>query len=109
MAPSFSPTSNQDSFADLLSTVIVFVTGKLADEDVRYWAYLAMKPSMAKPFMEAQAKGNFQLEDFGTIIEWGKGNAPPEEVVERMRRDYAADPDYEQKLLEKLKKLTEQK
>lgn len=105
MAPSFSPSTSQDSFADLLSTIIVFVNGELA-EGGRYWAYLAMKPTMAKPFMDARDGRRCELEDFGTIIEWGKGDKPPAEVIERMQREYAADPDYEQKLLKKLSEIS---
>lgn len=104
MPPSFSPTTSDDSFADLLSTIIVFVKGGLAGGG-RYWAYLAMKPSMALPFKQAQAAGRFDLEDFGTIIEWGKGDEPPTETIQRMQTQYAVDSDYEKKLLERLDSL----
>ena len=106
MAPSFAPTDTADSFADLLSTFIIFVRGKLAGGE-RYWAYLAMKPSMAKAFKDAQKKGTaFDLEEYGTIIEWDKGDEPPIEVVERMKTEYAFDSDYEKKLLKRLDALT---
>ena len=105
MAPSFSPTDSDDSFADLLSTLVVFVRGKLAGGKP-YWAYLAMKPSMAKAFKEVQSKGvAFDLEEYGTIIEWGEGDEPPAAIVEQMKNTYAVGSDYEKKLLERIDNL----
>ena len=104
MTTSFAPSESQDSFADLLSTIIIAVKGSLA-EGGRYWAYLAIKPSMVASFKEAQASGRFNLEEYGTILEWGKGDEPPEDVVERMQTNYAVDSEYEKKLLERLGEL----
>lgn len=101
MSTTFAPNDSQDSFADLLTTIIMSVKGKLKDGSA-YWAYLAMKPSMVKPLKDAQATGNFDLEDYGTVIEWGAGEAPPAEVLERMRKDYALESDYEAKHHERL-------
>ena len=54
---------------------------------------------MAKAFEEAREKGNFVLEDFGTIIESGEGILVPVEVQRRMERDYGVNHDYEKQLL----------
>ncbi|NBX02770.1 MAG: hypothetical protein EBR02_01630 [Alphaproteobacteria bacterium] len=63
---------------------------------------MAVKPSMAEAFKEAREKGGFNLDEFGTIIEWGEGEQIPAEVEARMIRDHGIDPDYENKLIQAL-------
>lgn len=54
---------------------------------------------MAQAFMEARAKGGFNLEEYGTVIEWGEGEDAPLDVKTRMQRDYGANHNYEADLL----------
>jgi hypothetical protein len=92
------PPLSPQSMADLLCTIIVLCHATHRDRKP-FWAYLCIKPSMAKAFKEARDKGNFNLEDFGTIIEWGDGNEVPSAVKQRMERDYGVNHNYESQLL----------
>ncbi|MCI5050045.1 MAG: hypothetical protein MRY32_06905 [Rickettsiales bacterium] len=68
--------------------MVVLCQGKMASgED--YWAYLKIHPSKAKAFKKAQKKGAFQLEEYGEVIEWGKGADVPDSVKARMEEEGA--------------------
>ncbi len=84
--------------ADMLCTVMVLCKGK-QDDGKPFWAYVCVKPSMAKSFKEARDKGAFNLEEFGTIIEHGNGSDVPADIRKRMERDYGVKHDYESQLL----------
>lgn len=105
MALSFTPTSRSDSFADILSTLMILVKG-CRESGERYWAYMVMKPSQVSGFIEARQSGIFDLEDFGTIIEWGSGDHPPEDIQRRMKNDYGMRDDFEELLTKVLKQLS---
>lgn len=92
--------------ADLLCTLIVLCRGKsLGGRE--FWAYMCIKPSMAKAFRDA-CQGIFNLEDYGTIIEYGEGKDVPGAVRERMQRYYGIDHDYEATLTAAIEKLQNQ-
>lgn len=92
------PPLSPQSMADLLCTMVLLCTGQ--DEyDRNFWAYICIKPSMAEPFRIAREQGNFNLGEYGTIIEAGEGTAPPAEVKTRMERDYGVSDNYEEELL----------
>lgn len=96
------PPLSAQSMADLLCTIMILIQG-MQPNGKPFWAYMRVKPSMAKPFREAREKGNFNLEDFGTIIEWGEQETVPADIRDRMAREYSANHDYEAQLLEALK------
>lgn len=81
------PPLSPQSMADLLCTIMVLCRG-VDDEGQDFWAYMCIKPSMAKPFREAMDGGDVHLEEYGTIIETGPGRDVPVEVMQRMERDY---------------------
>lgn len=83
--------------ADLLCTVMVLCKGMSNGKP--FWAYVCIKPSMAKAFKEARERGSFNLEEYGTIIENGEGDKVPQDVERRMERDYGVKHDYEAQLL----------
>ncbi len=95
-----APISAQ-AMADLLCTMVVLCRG-VQGNGVPLWAYLSMKPSMAEPLRDAYARGGFDLEDFGTIMEWGEGEQVPEEVSQRMNKQHNLDPDYQSKIIQSL-------
>lgn len=64
-----------------------------------FWAYMCVKSNMAKAFREAQQRGELQMEDYGTVLEWGEGDTPPSDVQDRMRRDFGMRADYEDMLI----------
>jgi hypothetical protein len=101
------PPLSTQSMADLMCTVVVLCEGE-NEQKRHFWAYLGIKPSMAKAFHEACASGCFNLEDFGTVIEYGEGVQIPSAVQKRMERYYGVDHEYEAHLRETLAVLQEQ-
>src|SRR5579871_3402373 len=92
------PPLSPQAMADLLCTIIVLCRG-LDDGRKPFWAYICIKPSMAQAFREAREKGNFSLEDFGSIIEMGAGQDVPAEVMQRMESQYGVNHRFEEELL----------
>lgn len=93
-----APPLSEQSMADLLCTVMVLCQAK----DTRgnpFWAYMCIKPSMAKAFKDARDSGNIDLQQYGTIIEWGQGDTVPDDTRERMERDFGVNHDYERDLV----------
>lgn len=104
---SIYPSANSNAaFADLLCTIMVLCKGK-NQRGAPCWAYLCIKPSMAKAFKEARAKGAFNLEEYGSIIEHGEGAEPPEDVKLRMQKDYGMNHNYEDEILSAVAKLSQ--
>lgn len=106
MRPRSSNSSSQaaQAMSDMLSTIMVLCRGK--DENNQpCWAYLAIKPSMAKAFHDARERGRFEIGDYGTIIESGSGTTVPKDVQQRMARDYGVRNDYEEQLLNAVDKI----
>lgn len=95
------PPLSAQAMADLLCTLLVCCRG-VRDDGKAFWAYLCIKPSMAASFKEARESGSFVLEDYGTVVEWGEGEKIPEEVEERMAKQFGADAHYEDKILKAL-------
>lgn len=92
------PPLSPQSMADLLCTIMLLCYG--TEEDGQpFWAYMCIKPSMAKSFKEARECGPFNLEDFGTILEKGPGMTVPEDTRQRMEQDYGVNHEYQDELL----------
>jgi hypothetical protein len=89
---------SQSAMADLLCTVMVLCRGR-DNCGNPCWAYMCVKPSMAKSFKDAREKGAFNLEEYGSIIEYGVGEEPPTEIKVRMERSYGMNHNYEDDLL----------
>ncbi len=77
---------------------IMLLTHGLQMNGQPFWAYMCIKSNMAKAFLDAQKRGDFQLEDYGTILEWGEGQNPPKDIAVRMERDFGMRHDYEKML-----------
>ena len=56
-------------------------------EGEQLFAYVAVRADKLEAFMEAQQAGTFYPEDFGILVESGKG-LPSAEVQEKMEREY---------------------
>lgn len=74
--------------ADQQFYMVVLCQGQMADGEP-YWAYLQIAPSKAKAFKKAQKKGAFRLEDYGKVLQWGKGASVPQDVKQRMEAEGA--------------------
>ena len=92
--------------ADLQCTISIQWRGR--DEQGPLWAYMCIKPSMAKAFKDAQAFENFNLHDYGTVLEQGEGEDVPEEIKEKMERHYGVNHHYEDQLLRAIEQLAAQ-
>lgn len=100
------PPISQAAMADLLCTIMILCRGMGADGKP-CWAYMCIKPSMAKSFKDARDKGAFDIEDYGTIIEYGEGVNPPDEIKQRMEREYGMNHNYEDDLLRAVERIQE--
>jgi len=64
-----------------------------------FWAYLAMFPSKYQDYaLRTQSGEAVDLADYGDSLEQGWGSEPPQDVQDRMARDYGAEPDFENDL-----------
>lgn len=54
----------------------------------RAWTYLMVSRNKLQVFRDALNSGNLRLTDYGQILESGYGDAPPDDVVSRMKREY---------------------
>ena len=68
-------------------TVCVLLVRGEDPDGAPIFAYVGVRADKLKPFMEAQAKGLFYPEEYGIIIEAGRGE-PTAEVRLKMERDY---------------------
>lgn len=92
------PPISQAAMADLLCTIMILCRG-MGENGKACWAYMCIKPSMAKSFKDARERGAFDIEDYGTVIEYGEGANPPDDVKRRMEREYGMNHNYEDDLL----------
>ena len=89
-------------------TVLILTKGILINEQP-FYAYLRMKPSDLLKFVEVETKGiEYNLRDYGEIIESGSEAEPPQNVIDKMAKEYGFDPEYEIKLRQELEKLAKQ-
>jgi len=95
---SSNSSSAQNMMADLLCSIMVLCKGS-DNLGKPCWAYMCVKPSMAKPFKDAREKGGFNLEEYGSVIEYGQGVEPPDAIKMRMEKEYGMNHHYEDDLL----------
>jgi hypothetical protein len=88
---------NPQAVSDLLCTIMMLCQAQHPDGKP-FWAYLVIRPSMAKAFADARDSGTMDLSDYGTIIESGEGAEVPADIQARMARDFGARDDYEDQL-----------
>ena len=93
--------------SDVLCTIMLLCQGT-EETGQDFWAYVAVRPSMAKAFADARAKGAFELEDYGTIIEYGHGKDVPADVQARMALDYGVNNNYEDLLTDAVEHIKSQ-
>mgnify|MGYP001258882434 CR=1 FL=1 len=82
---------------DVQAAYTMLCTGQMAN-GAPYWAYVQIPRNKVEAFMQAQAEGAFQLEDYGTILEWGEGVSVPAAVKRRMEKDFGVQHDMEDNL-----------
>ncbi len=90
----FPPPDEMESAASLM-----LLTRGNSEDGIPFWAYMYIRTSMAESFKQARDRGDICIGDYGTIIEWGEGENPPEDIRTRMERDFGMRHDYEDRLL----------
>lgn len=90
--------SKHTSKPEVVDSIMLLCQGR-DTSNVAYWAYICMLPTHAELFAQARNRGRLDLEDYGTIIEYGQGEQPPPEVKKRMREQFGFQDDYEEQLL----------
>jgi hypothetical protein len=100
------PPLSQNAMIDLLCTIMILCRG-VCEAGNPCWAYMCIKPSMAKSFKEAREKGPFDIEEYGAIIESGEGLEPPDEVKRRMEHEYGMNHNYEDDLLRAIERINQ--
>ena len=100
------PPLSQNAMIDLLCTIMILCRG-IGEGGNSCWAYMCIKPSMAKSFKEARESGPFDIEEYGAIIESGEGAEPPDEVKRRMEREYGMNHNYEDDLLRAIERINQ--
>ena len=78
-------------------SILVLCRGT-SERGVQQWVYICMLPTQAEMFYTDRAKGRMNLEDYGTILEYGDGAEPDAETRKRMRELYGFRDDYEDSL-----------
>ena len=101
--PGAVQAATESQMLDLLCTIMVLCRGRTA-KGKPFWAYMCIKPSKAKAFGEAKKSGNMNLLEYGSVIEAGEGDEPPQQVKERMEREFGMRHDNDEQLLQAIKK-----
>ena len=67
--------------------ILVLVSGTLTNGQ-QHFAYVGIPPSKYDAFKTAEAAGNYELSEFGEILEHGEGLQPSPEIEEKMIEKY---------------------
>ncbi len=70
---------------------VVLVRG-YSQTGVLQYAYVLIRLDRLVKLQEAMATGDYKVQDYGTVVEWGEGS-PSQEVMIRMRDEYGFDHD----------------
>lgn len=62
------------------------------------WAYALIPADSFLAFRMAEAEGNYNLAEFGTVIHHGPGDMPPEDIQQQMAEEYGCNPKFEEEL-----------
>ncbi len=90
--------------ADGEVNVLTLFVGRTAIGD-DFWAYMLVPPSKYISLYEAVDFADNPLTNFGTIIEWGMGDAPPPEIKDFIEVKYQANHNLEAEVLAKAKEI----
>ena len=91
--------NNDDLLKDIDEQVrvLVLVTGTLESGESQ-WAYASIPLTKYDAFKAAEAKGHYDLGEFGRIMEHGEGSEPPADIIQKMKDEHGADHKFEDEL-----------
>lgn len=70
--------------------VMILVRGYNADAELQFAYVMVRLDALIKLESKMKNKENFNLEEYGHVIEWGMGN-PSTEIMQKMRDEYGFD------------------
>lgn len=79
------------------ASFIVLTTGQDMDGQ-DFWAYVAVPYAQYDAYQLASSLEGFDLESYGTVLAYGLGDAPPENIRTEMQEKYQLDESFEEKL-----------
>lgn len=85
---------------------LVLVTGE-DGEGKPQWAYALIPADNYLHFKLAEQRGEYNLGDYGRVVHYGAGEAPPEDVRQEMIDTYGANPEFEAELQKVLEEAAE--
>ena len=57
-----------------------------------FYAFVKIKPSRYTAFERAQLAGsNFEIQDYGEILNFDYAHTPPQEIIDKMRAQYGGN------------------
>jgi hypothetical protein len=83
------PASHSSAVLASRAHLLYLVSGKRGGK--AYWAYALIDGNKLAAFKKALAAGNIRVQDFGKVLEWGEGDAPPEQVKQSLKQRYNYD------------------
>lgn len=98
-------TAITDEFIEKLA-VIVLVQGVLTDGRP-YYAYARIPKDRYRDFKRAEAKGAYDLRDYGEVLWHAEGLLPPEAIQDEMQQRYGTDHEFEEHLIRMAEAISE--
>lgn len=86
---------------------VVFIQGEDAQGEPQ-WAYALIPADQFLAFRLAEEAGNYAVDDYGTVVNYGKGHEPPPEIQQEMAEKYQCNPNFEVELEAALSEVLEQ-
>ncbi len=83
--------------------ILTLVQGTLTD-GTEHYAYVSIPPSKYAAFKQAEAKGNYNLHDYGKVLHHGKGR-PSAAVQKQMEEEHGASHRFEEEFNEMVAKM----
>lgn len=85
------------AIANQHTAFIILVRGKLGNGNGHY-AYVLMNLSQFVRYKRAEQMGNFNVSDYGKVLQHGEGNEPPLQIQREMEHTYCASMDLAKQL-----------
>lgn len=84
-----APASHASAVLASRAHLLYLVTGSRGG--MSYWAYALIDEPKLAAFLRELKTGALRVQDFGKVLEWGEGNAPPEQAKQALKQKYDFD------------------
>lgn len=86
--------------------VLALICGALENGEP-HWAYASIPLTKYDSFKAAEQAGNYDLADYGQVLEHGAGTEPPPQIVAQMKEKYGVDHAFEAELDALMRKINQ--